>query len=98
VRLERIDPRVFLKLEKNNPGGGVKDRPALFMILDAERKGLLKEGGIVEPTSGNMGIALAMIGISRGYRVILTMPESMSLERRKVLEMLGAGLVLTPAE
>lgn len=98
VRLEKIDPRIFLKLEKNNPGGSVKDRPALFMILDAERKGLLKEGGvIVEPTSGNMGIALAMIGIYKGYRVILTMPESMSFERRKVLEILGAELVLTPS-
>jgi len=98
VRLEKIDPRIFLKLEKNNPGGSVKDRSALFMILDAERKGLLKEGGvIVEPTSGNMGIALAMIGIYKGYRVILTMPESMSFERRKVLEILGAELVLTPS-
>ena len=99
MKLERIDPRIFLKLERNNPGGSVKDRPALFMILNAERRGFLKEGGvIVEPTSGNMGIALAMIGIYRGYRVILTMPESMSLERRKVLEMLGAELVLTPAD
>lgn len=86
-----------MKLEKNNPGGSVKDRPALFMILDAEKRGLLKNG-IVEPTSGNMGIAIAMIGAKRGHRVILTMPETMSVERRKVLKMLGAELVLTPGD
>lgn len=97
VRLDSVDSRIFLKLEKNNPGGSVKDRPALFMILDAEKRGLLKNG-IVEPTSGNMGIAIAMIGAKRGHRVILTMPETMSVERRKVLKMLGAELVLTPGD
>lgn len=97
VNLSSVDSRIYLKLEKNNPGGSVKDRPALFMILDAEKKGLLKNG-IVEPSSGNMGIAIAMIGASRGYRVIITMPETMSVERRKVLEMLGAEVILTPGE
>lgn len=99
-----IDPgRVFVKLEKNNPAGSVKDRPAYFMIAVAEAQGLLDAADparrtIVEPTSGNTGIALAMVGAAKGYRVILTMPESMSIERRKVLEMLGAELVLTPAD
>ncbi|HCZ06209.1 MAG TPA: cysteine synthase A [Thermotogae bacterium] len=99
-----IEPgRVFVKLEKNNPAGSVKDRPAYFMIAVAEAQGLLDAADpalrtIVEPTSGNTGIALAMVGAAKGYRVILTMPESMSVERRKVLEMLGAELVLTPAD
>ena len=99
-----IEPgRVFVKLEKNNPAGSVKDRPAYFMIVDAEARGLLdptdpKCRTIVEPTSGNTGIALAMVGTAKGYRVMLTMPESMSVERRRVLEMLGAELVLTPAD
>lgn len=97
MNLSSVDSRIYLKLEKNNPGGSVKDRPALFMILDAEKRGLLKNG-IVEPSSGNMGIAIAMIGVSRGYRVIITMPETMSVERRKVLEMIGAEVVLTPGE
>jgi cysteine synthase A len=92
--------QIFIKLEKNNPAGSVKDRPAFFMIQDAEKNGFLgsHQKIIVEPTSGNTGIALASIGISKGYEVILTMPESMSHERRKVLELLGAKLVLTPAE
>ncbi|RKX46863.1 MAG: cysteine synthase A, partial [Thermotogae bacterium] len=99
-----IEPgRVFVKLEKNNPAGSVKDRPAYFMIVDAEARGFLdptdpKCRTIVEPTSGNTGIALAMVGTAKGYRVMLTMPESMSVERRRVLEMLGAELVLTPAD
>jgi len=99
-----VEPgRVFVKLEKNNPAGSVKDRPACFMIAAAEARGLLdpmdpKRRTIVEPTSGNTGIALAMVGAVKGYRVILTMPESMSVERRKILEMLGAELVLTPAD
>ena len=88
---------IFLKIEKNNLAGSIKDRPAFFMINDAEKKGLLNEKQkiIVEPTSGNTGIALAAIGKQRGYEIILTMPETASIERRKVLEMFGAKLILT---
>ncbi|KAF2956994.1 cysteine synthase A [Marinitoga sp. 38H-ov] len=95
-----IEPgRIFLKLEKNNITGSVKDRAAYFMIRKAEIEGKLGENNIiVEPTSGNTGIALAAIGKYKGYRVILTMPESMSVERRKILEKYGAELILTPAD
>ena len=87
---------VFVKLEKYNPGGSVKDRPALGMIEAAERDGLLKEGSvIVEPTSGNTGIALAMIGKLKGYKVIIVMPDTMSKERRDLITAYGAELVLT---
>lgn len=88
---------VLLKLEMFNPAGSVKDRAALGMILDAEQSGRLAPGGvIVEPTSGNTGIGLAWIGRLRGYRVILTMPDTMSLERRQILNVYGAETVLTP--
>ncbi len=88
---------LYAKLEMFNPLSSVKDRAAFYMIKDAEEKGLLKSGAIiVEPTSGNTGIALAYIGKLKGYKVILTMPETMSIERRKLLELLGAHLVLTP--
>ncbi len=100
LRVAGIDGQVaeiILKLEYFNPGGSVKDRVALAMIEDAEAKGVLKHGAaIIEPTSGNTGVGLAWVGRSKGYRVILTMPETMSLERRSLLKALGAELVLTP--
>ncbi len=89
--------RLLLKLERQNPGGSVKDRTALAMIEDAERSGKLHTGStIIEPTSGNTGVGLAWIGRLKGYRVILTMPETMSVERRNLLSAYGAELVLTP--
>ena len=90
--------RIFGKLEGNNPGGSVKDRPAYYMIKKAEEGGeLIKEKTIIEPTSGNMGIALAMIGAAKGYRVKLYMPECVSVERQHILTAFGAEIVLTPA-
>ena len=87
---------VYVKLEKFNPGGSVKDRAALGMIEKAERDGILKKGSvIVEPTSGNTGIGLAMIGRIKGYRVVIVMPETMSKERRDLIKAYGAELVLT---
>ncbi len=95
----RLPATVLVKLESFNPAGSVKDRVALEMIEDAEKEGKLLPGGtIVEPTSGNTGIGLAAMGLARGYQVILTMPESMSLERRQLLAAYGAQLVLTPAK
>lgn len=93
-----LKTKIFAKYEKYNPAGSVKDRIALAMIEDAEAKGLLKKGfTIIEPTSGNTGIGLAFVGREKGYRVVLTMPESMSIERRNILKSYGAELVLTEA-
>jgi cysteine synthase A len=103
IRLNRMlsadAARVFCKAEHMNPGGSVKDRICLAMVEDAERRGLLLPGGtIVEPTSGNTGIGLALVCAIKGYKLVLTMPESMSLERRALLKAYGARIVLTPAE
>jgi len=103
VELKRLNAnrkvRILAKLEGNNPGGSVKDRPALYMIEKAEQTGeLTHDKTILEPTSGNTGIALAMIGASKGYRVKLTLPECVSTERHHVLEAFGAEVVLTPAK
>jgi len=102
VRINRLfDPRVevYMKLERANPGGSIKDRIALSMIEAAERDGILKPGGtIIEPTSGNTGIGLAMVAAVKGYELVLVMPESMSIERRKVMAAYGARFELTPRE
>src|SRR5215216_822542 len=102
VRLNRVVPagaaRVLAKMESLNPGGSVKDRIAVAMVEEAEQSGRLTPGAtIVEPTSGNTGIGLAMVAAARGYRLILTMPEDMTIERRRLLARFGAEVVVTPA-
>ena len=102
VRLNRLYGKtheVWLKLERANPGASIKDRIALAMVEDAEKKGILKPGStIIEPTSGNTGIGLAMVAAVKGYKLILVMPESMTVERRRVMAAYGATFELTPKE
>lgn len=103
VRLDKLNPnskvRILAKLEGNNPGGSVKDRIAYYMVEEAEKAGQLNNGSVIlEATSGNTGIGLAMVGTAKGFRVKLVMPECVSLERRKVLEAFGAELVLSPGK
>jgi len=101
IRLQRLfpDAEVWVKSERSNPGGSIKDRIALAMIEDAEAQGLLKPGGtIIEPTSGNTGVGLAMVAAVKGYKLILVMPDSMSIERRRLMLAYGASFDLTPRE
>jgi cysteine synthase len=101
IRLQRLfaDRQVWVKSERSNPGGSIKDRIALSMIEDAEAQGLLKPGGtIIEPTSGNTGVGLAMVAAVKGYKLILVMPDSMSVERRRLMLAYGASFDLTPRE
>ena len=101
IRLQRLfgEAQVWVKSERSNPGGSIKDRIALSMVEDAEARGLLKPGGtIIEPTSGNTGVGLAMVAAVKGYKLILVMPDSMSIERRRLMLAYGASFDLTPRE
>ena len=104
VRINRLfagfpQAQVWIKSERSNPGGSVKDRIALAMVEDAEQRGLLQPGGtIIEPTSGNTGIGLAMVAAVKGYQLVLVMPDSMSIERRRLMQAYGASFDLTPRE
>ena len=102
VRIQRLfgaDANVWIKSERSNPGGSIKDRIALAMVEDAEKSGALKAGGtIIEPTSGNTGIGLAMVAAVKGYKLVLVMPDSMSIERRRLMLAYGASFDLTPRE
>jgi cysteine synthase len=101
IKINRLFDRgeVWVKMEKANPGGSIKDRIALSMIEDAEAKGILKpDSTIIEPTSGNTGVGLAMVAAVKGYKLVLVMPESMSIERRRLMALYGAELELTPRD
>ena len=102
VRINRLfgtGANVWVKAERSNPGGSIKDRIALSMVEDAEKRGTLKPGGtIIEPTSGNTGIGLALVAAVKGYKLVLVMPESMSIERRRLMLAYGASFDLTPKE
>ena len=101
VRINRLfgSAQVWIKSERSNPGGSIKDRIALSMIEDAEKSGALKKGGtIIEPTSGNTGVGLAMVAAVKGYKLVLVMPDSMSIERRRLMLAYGASFDLTPRE
>lgn len=102
VKINKLAPKgvnIYAKMESFNPGSSIKDRIALNMIEDAQKKGLLKKGGtIIEPTSGNTGIGIAIVAAVKGYNAVFTMPSSMSVERRNILKFLGAKIILTPGE
>ena len=102
IRINRLfgnTHQVWIKSERSNPGGSIKDRIALAMVEDAEKSGALKAGGtIIEPTSGNTGVGLAMVAAVKGYKLILVMPDSMSIERRRLMLAYGASFDLTPRE
>jgi cysteine synthase A len=100
VRLKKVtEHAIFTKAEFLNPGGSVKDRVAKYLLEEAEQEGRLKKGSVImEPSSGNTGIGITLVGVQKGYRVIIVMPENMSEERKKIIRALGGELILTPAE